>query len=97
MLLQSSDFSVPRSSILCPGDGDNSHITGVSYRHAHVPQSHHHQIKQNVQSLVRVEAGVRVLFFEVLKKVLGWHGRRVRMRVRAWAGTGIGWCTSGNW
>lgn len=95
MLLQSSDFSVPRSSILCPGDGDNSHITGVSYRHAHVPQSH--QIKQNVQSLVRVEAGVRVLFFEVLKKVLGWHGRRVRMRVRAWAGTGIGWCTSGNW
>lgn len=86
MLLQSSDFSVPRSSILCPGDGDNSHITGD----AHVPQSHHHQIKQNVQSLVRVEARVRVLFFEVLKKVLGWHGRRVRMRVRAWAGTGIG-------
>lgn len=87
MLLQSSDFSVPRSSILCPGDGDNSHITGD----AHVPQSHHHQIKQNVQSLVRVEAGVRVLFFEVLKKVLrvawqegqnenqgmGWHRNRM--------------------
>lgn len=44
-----------------------------------------------------MKAGAGVLFFEDLKKVLGDTAGGSEVRVSVWAGTEIGWCTSGNW